>query len=441
MSTAAVVIAEQGRSLAQARRSGLTVLAIRVAGAALAYGTQVLLARVMGQAGYGVFAIVWVWISILGHASLFGVGQSICRFLPSYRVAGEFDLARGFLTAGAILVLTSACLIAAIGGLALWFGRELLPDLYVAPFAVALLVLPVFALQDYVEGVARSFNWTALAIAPPFILRQGLIGLSMALAVASGAPTDPWVAVAATLLATTAALILQSGLLVRRLRRALPAGARAYRFRNWASVSLPIAFVDLTMSGFNYVDVLILGIFMPPQAVGIYFAATRIQAIVVFAQYAATAATAARFAEASARGDRAALQSLIQGTVRLTTLATASLGVAIVVAAPVLLALFGPGFEASFPVLVVLIGGAVVQSAFGPAEDLLNMLGAERVCAVASLGALAIAVALNFLLIPLYGVMGAASAMAIAAVARGMALAIAARLRLGLATHVLARAG
>src|SRR3954467_4838100 len=35
----------------------------------------------------------------------------------------------------------------------------------------------------------------------------------------------------------------------------------------------------------------------------------------------------------------------------------------------------GPGFSTSVGVLAILIGGVVLQSAFGPAEDLLNMLG------------------------------------------------------------------
>ena len=107
-------------------------------------------------------------------------------------------------------------------------------------------------------------------------------------------------------------------------------------------------------------------------------------------------------------------------------------------AAPLLLALFGPGFSASVGVLAILIGGVVLQSAFGPAEDLLKMLGGERLCALVSVGFLALAVGLNLALIPAFGVMGAAVAMALSNMGRGLALSMAARMRLGLATHVLA---
>jgi len=166
--------------VARAQTSALIVLLIRVAGAGLAYGTQALLARLMGQADYGVFATVWVWTIMLGHASLWGMGQSTCRFLPAYRARRELGLARGFLAGGAAFTLASGFVTAGLGGVALWCARDALGSAYGAPFALALLVLPLFALQDYAEGVARSFNWVSLAIAPPYILRQGLLAASVA---------------------------------------------------------------------------------------------------------------------------------------------------------------------------------------------------------------------------------------------------------------------
>ena len=123
---------------------------------------------------------------------------------------------------------------------------------------------------------------------------------------------------------------------------------------------------------------------------------------------------------------------------RLTALASFGVGAALLIAAPWLLAMFGQGFGASFGVLAILLCGVAVQSLCGPAEDLLNMLGAERTAALVSLGALLFALALSLALIPLFGIAGAAAAMAIATAARGSALALAAKARLGLATHLFA---
>ena len=228
MSTAAAGALRTRDALGGARRAGAAVLAIRVLAAGLAYGTQVLMARLMGESGYGVFATAWVWIAILGHASLFGLSQSLCRFLPQYRVRGELDLARGFLAGAGAATLASAAASATVGAALLWLGRDAVGDGRVLPFALALATVPAFALQDYVQAVARAHTWTVLAIAPPFVLRQGLVALAMVAAVACGAPAEPAVAVGCTLVATAAAVAVQAALVLRRLDPALLSGARAY---------------------------------------------------------------------------------------------------------------------------------------------------------------------------------------------------------------------
>jgi O-antigen/teichoic acid export membrane protein len=68
------------------------------------------------------------------------------------------------------------------------------------------------------------------------------------------------------------------------------------------------------------------------------------------------------------------------------------------------------------------------------------MLGGERLCATVALSALLAAVLLILVLVPAFGIIGAALAMASANALRGAALALAARWRLGISTHILARA-
>ncbi|HEX2726442.1 MAG TPA: polysaccharide biosynthesis C-terminal domain-containing protein, partial [Beijerinckiaceae bacterium] len=194
------------------------------------------------------------------------------------------------------------------------------------------------------------------------------------------------------------------------------------------------------LTGFNFIDVLLLAFLLPPEAVGVYFAATRILQFVVFVSYAASAATAARFAEAKAHGDVAHLRALVLRTARLASAATFVVGVGVLLAAPILLRFFGPGFDASFGALAILVAGTVLYSACGPAEDVLNMLGGERLCATIALSAFLAAVLLILVLVPPLGIIGAAVAMASANVLRGAALATAARWRLGISTHILARA-
>src|SRR5215217_7400794 len=115
------------------------------------------------------------------------------------------------------------------------------------PLALALATVPVFAVQDYLQAIARSQNWPVLAILPPYIVRQGLVGAAMVAAVAFGAPAEPAVAVGCTLMVTAAAVIVQGLALLRRLDPALLSGKRRYRPREWAAATLPMGFADLTL--------------------------------------------------------------------------------------------------------------------------------------------------------------------------------------------------
>ncbi|WP_197430428.1 polysaccharide biosynthesis C-terminal domain-containing protein, partial [Methylobacterium sp. CCH5-D2] len=211
---------------------------------------------------------------------------------------------------------------------------------------------------------------------------------------------------------------------------------RRFRVRAWLRACLPIALVDLATTAFGFVDVLLLGLLMPPAAVGVYFAATRVQQFVPFVQFAASAATAQRFSAAGARGDRAALARLVRLQAQATAAATLATGLAVLAAGPLLLALFGEGFGAGVPVLAVLVLGSVTASLFGPGEDLLTMLGGERLCAALTLAALGAAIVLGLLLIPALGLLGAAAALSAATVLRALALARAARAVHGLATPI-----
>ena len=61
-----------------------------------------------------------------------------------------------------------------------------------------------------------------------------------------------------------------------------------------------------------------------------------------------------------------------------------SLAMALVVLAlgePMLM-LFGPGFEAGYPLLFLLVIGVVARAAVGPCESLLTMSGNQNVCAL-----------------------------------------------------------
>ena len=206
-----------GTVIGRAQRSAATVFVIRGCGAGVAYATQILLARLMEREAYGIYATTWVWILVLSHLTLFGQAQLVCRYIPFYRVRNEVKLVRGIILGGALTTLSVAAVAATGSALLLWVAEPFVGPAYLLPFTLALVVLPLVAIQDYLEALARSFNWMFLAMGPPFVLRPALITIAMLTAACLAIPPLASVAVTATLLATLGTTVLQGTLLLRWL--------------------------------------------------------------------------------------------------------------------------------------------------------------------------------------------------------------------------------
>ena len=80
------------------RRLAGTIFIIRVVSAALAYFSQILLARWMGGSDYGIYVYVWTWVLLLGSMMDFGISASAQKIIPEYRTRSEHALLRGFLS-------------------------------------------------------------------------------------------------------------------------------------------------------------------------------------------------------------------------------------------------------------------------------------------------------------------------------------------------------
>jgi len=388
-----------------------TVFAIRISAAGFAYAGQVLAARVMGWDAYGIFATVWGWTALVGHTLTLGLAQGASRFLPEDQARGDADHARGYVRAGALVTGGTALAAAGLGLALLWLEPGLLGATYRAPALIAALILPVFAMQDYCEGIARSQNWLGLAIAPPYLLRQAAMMAFLAGAMLLGAPAVAETAMTCMFAAALVSTVLQSVLVAGRLRVELPPGPHRYDLRRWFGATLPIAGIDLATAGFSFVDVIVLGALASPAELGLYFAATRIQQIAAFVPYAVSAAALRHYSAAQAMGDRSRLLALVRRQGRFTAGATAFVGLGLLAGSPLLLALFGANVSEGLPLLAVLVAGGIAASLFGPCADLLTMLGGERICAAITGGAVAAAVLLCVALVPVLGPLGAALAL------------------------------
>jgi len=418
------------------RRLAGTIFVIRMLSAALAYFSQVLLARWMGGSDYGIYVYVWTWVLLLGSMLDFGIASSAQKIIPEYRTRGEHALLRGFLSGSrwmtfAVSSIVSVFLAGLVKLLSPWID-----DGAVVPLYIGCVTLPAFVVANTQDGIARSHDWMRLGLMPQFILRQSLIiGVTAGLFLL-GFHLGATAAMAASAAAVWIAMIGQMAALNHRLAGHIEPGPKAYDMTFWLSISLPILMVEGFYLLLSYTDVLVLQQYRSSQEVGVYFAVVKTLALVSFIHYAMSATTAHRFAEYHALGDRERLSAYVAHAIKWTFWPSLAATMLLLALGKPLLWLFGPQFVIGYDIMFIAAIGLVVRAAVGPVERLLNMLGHQYVCALAYGLSFVLNVVLCIALVPRFGGHGAAAATSISLTFETVLLFYIVRRRLGL--HVLA---
>jgi O-antigen/teichoic acid export membrane protein len=418
------------------KRLAGTIFIIRVLSAGFAYLSQILLARWMGGSDYGIYVYVWTWVLLLGSMMDFGTSSSAQKIIPEYRTSGEQALLRGFLSGSRWMTLIVSSIISAllatiVKTLSPWLGAGETVPLY-----IGCLTLPAFVVANTQDGIARSHDWMRLGLMPQFIIRQALIIGFTAGAFVLGFDLGATTAMLASAAAVWIAMLGQMVVLNRRLNGHIEAGPKAYDFRGWLAISLPILLVESFYLLLSYTDILVLQQFRPPEEVGVYFAVVKTLALVSFIHYAMSATTAHRFAEYHALGDKERLSAYVAHAIKWTFWPSLSATALLLALGKPLLWLFGSQFVGGYDIMFVAAIGLVVRSAIGPVERLLNMLGHQHICALAYALSFVMNVVLCLALVPRFGGHGAAAATSISLTFETVLLFWIVRQRLGL--HVLA---
>ena len=418
-----------------ASRMAMIAFAIRVVSAAIAFVSQIILARMMGEFEYGVFVFVWVIAIILGNLSCLGFHTAVIRFLPQYRTAGADEAIMGLAATARIFSMLSATLIAATGIAALYLLGDRVESHYVQPLFVGAFVLPMIALGDVLDGTARANGWPVYALSPTYIVRPLLILAFVACAIGLGRLADANTAILAALAAAYFTTVVQFVVVTRKLRSRYPARRFEIHFKTWLMVAFPIFLIEGFYFMLTNADVIIVGLYLPPEKVAVYFAAAKTMALVHFVYFAVKAAAAQRFSSLVS-GDPVALAVFARQTVRWTFWPSLLVGGLVIMAGPFLLSLFGPAFQDGHMIMVVLFAGIIAKAMIGPGEVLLTMAGEHKICAAIYASALTANLALNVMLIPTWGLLGAATATASAMVIEAGLLHIIVRQRLGIVMFI-----
>lgn len=394
--------------------SWLTVA--RIAGALAGFVTQIALARALRAEALGLFYSVTSAAAIISVITAQGYPAIAPRFMSRYRELGRPGWAAAFIARArrdtTLYVAFATGLLLALAWLWPDFGRETRFALTAAalsiPAAASIRVNGAFAI------VIRRF---ALAYLPdtcfrPFLLLAGVL-LLLGLGVTLTAPNVTW------LLSGIVTVLAVAQFL--RLRREIPVAAvapAALRLvRIWQREAKPLIVVALFTNFFGDVAILLVTPLLASAETAVLGLCLKLSLLVGFAVQVAHQVVMPDLADARVRKDASAMREVLRKALGFPLLMTLGALATVALFGEQVLAIFGPEFTSAKLPLAILMACQVARALFGPSIALLTVIGAQRENAALALGSLAILAVANILLAPLYGVLGASLAVAVATLA------------------------
>jgi O-antigen/teichoic acid export membrane protein len=423
-------------------RGSVLAFGTHIAGAALTYLSQLLIARLVGPTSYGYYAYVLAWMTVLAYVAALGFDVSLLRLISAYCASGKWSLARGVLRYAERRGAAVSCVIVVAGAVLLWFLRDSLPAEQVHTFGFGLALVPLWSLLWMSSAAVRAFGGVVTALAPDRVIRDGglvvVLGLLM---MWRGTKFDASTVMLISVACSLTGLILVKAALRHWRPRSVAEAAPEYAGALWRATAFPFVLMSVGETLLNRTGVVLLGWSGHTIAAGVYALTFNLSMTVMLPRTAVNALFAPLVAQLSARGDRAGLQFVVTRTALWTLLSGLCIALPLMLLAEPLLSWFGPDYTRGVTAMRVLLAGQVVASGFGPQMFLMTMTGNERSAAVLLIGSAIVNVVSGLFLVSGLGLTGAAIAAAMSLIVWSLAMALFVRRGLGLVPGALAHFG
>jgi len=415
-------------------RGGIGSAGIQAANRVLSLALGIVLARTLGAEGYGIYAYAFAIMSLLMILAEAGVPRLLMREVAVNQARRKWGLLRGILQWSAQLVVYAATAVATVGLVALWWWAERLSPSTLYTIGLMLLVLPLAALVKIVAHAMRGLHYVVVGQALEMLGRPILVLLIIpAFLLVAPDKWSPEGAMGAQLLAVILVLALGLFVLWRCLPRAVHETNGEYSYLTWIKSALPFTLIGGAAIINSQADIIMLAWFSAPADIGVYRVAVQGASIVALGLQATTAVAAPQFARLYALAEMSGMQRLVTNCARVIIVTALPFSVLLLLYGGAIAAwVFGEEFETSHYPIAILVLGQMATIGLGSFGYILNMSGYESENAKNLWFAVILNIILNLLLIPLYGMNGAATASTISLSSRSIFIYKLIRRRTGL---------
>lgn len=374
----------------------------------------IVLARLLGVAGYGTYALAMTSATLAGLVTEFGLPMLAMREAGKARASGDWAPLRGLMDWAERVILILSALVAATF-VTWWLAHGRAGDgAWPRAMLWGVALIPTVALGKLRGQVLLAFDHVYASQIPGMILRPALFvaGCLLWWCVAGrlGAPG----AMAVQAISTLAATVCVAWMFRRAMPRAFYQARREMAVHQWVTTCLPMGLSEGLRMLQGQLALLAIGWLAGAAPAGLYRVADAVTQVAALAMSVVGTACTAMFARLHSEGDRAGLErvALLAGWAMVG--GVLALGLPVVLAGHWLFALvFGKDFSLAMPLFVILWSGMLVTASCGLALSIAAMTGHHLLSTQAFVLIVVVNAGLGLALIPAHGAVGGAMATAI----------------------------
>ena len=401
--------------------TGVKALGVKCLSAVATFGFAVLMARLVGAEAAGVYFLSLAIINIVAIVGFLGQDRTALRFVSIELAKENWSAIKGILRHSFTMVGWLSVFLAA----AIWFAAPYLaitvfdnPNVALS-LRIMCFALPAFGLAFVGAEILKALKQISSGVMVQSLLTPLFGSIFVIGAVKQFGVMGPQISfVTATVLTATVMSVLMRKSVGVRLRQV----DGNYDLGRLISTGTPILMMTLLVNFSMTINTFVIGAYYPESEVAIYGAATRFALLLNFLLFSVNSVAAPKYAEFFENGDLTELRRLLMKTSGLLVVLSLPVCLALMLYSKFFMSVFGSEFTAGARVLQILILGQFVNVSIGSVNYVLTMTGNEKITAVIVSCSTVLCVVLSLLLVPEFGITGAAIGFVISDVLRNLAL-------------------
>lgn len=411
----------KGKSLKSSLiRGGFASVCIKILGLGLSMLTVVFLARVLGPEQFGIYTYVLAIVSICAIPAMFGLPSLIVRETAKAEIKQEWSRMRGLWFWSNGITTTLSIAIALIVAAILWLHRDNFTQNQLLTFAWGIVFIPLSALAGVRAASLRGLRKVIQGQLPEHVLKPALFIIMLVFVGLAGLPSlTAQSAMMLNALSAGGAFIFGAWLLWRARPNQLVNAKKEFESKTWITSVIPLAMISGLDILLKQTDIVLLGLLTTNENVGFYRIAIQVALLLSIVREAVKMIIMPYLVRFYQEDNINSFQRLVTQSTRVGFLFSLCPLILIIILGKSLIELvFGIEYVLAYYALVFLCLAQVIDAFFGMAGTLLTMCGYERKTLTVQVITIFFNIAFNLLLIPLYGMEGAAIATLFAIIIR-----------------------